>query len=162
MTDNELRELLSEYLTERRTQSNQSANPPPGRAKIIHTIVERSNKASSFDIDIETRIITRISPDLYDEFDFIFKDIREGDPSYNLGFAFDLRSLDRYRYAFRDLITGDDDRVIYSQCSHNKMNWILKMWRLNAATMRVMYVTEAMTNSVNRLILEAGGDVSGP
>jgi hypothetical protein len=162
MTDNELRELLSEYMTERRTQSNQSAEPPPGRAKIIHTIVERSNKASSFDIDIQTRIITRISPDLYDEFDFIFQNIREGDSSYKLGFVFDLRSLDRYRYAFRDLITGDEDRVIYSQCAHGSMSWILKMWRLNATTMRVMYITEAMTNSVNRLILEASGDVSSP
>ena len=162
MTDNELRGLLTEYLTERRTHSNLSANPPPGRAKIVHTIVERSNKSSSFDIDIETRIITRISPDLYEQFDFIFKDIRVGDPSYNLGYVFDLRSLDRYRYAFRDLITGDGDRVIYSHCIHDKKNWVLKMWRLDVKTMRVMYVTEAMTNSVNRLMLEASGDVSSP
>lgn len=140
--------------------SNNLLGGPPQKAVIMSAMLEHNTLTHTFDVSIEKKVITRIDPKLRDEFPFIFHNIDVGDSPAKVAMAFELSSIDKWRAQFHRLIDASGDLVAFAHMRWSDVQWVLKMWKEDDDTIRVMYIRELHQKSVGRLLLEANGSVS--
>jgi len=164
VTDLELRFAFERWVNqstepEESVNSNNLLGGPPCKAVTMNAMVEHTALTHSFDISISNHKITRIDPILKEEFPFIFEDLEVGDELQKIAFQFDLKAIDKWKGQF-ERIVATEDLVAFSYMRWCDVDWVLKMWKHDNDTMRVMYVMELHQKSVGRLLLEANGSVS--
>jgi hypothetical protein len=165
VTESELRFAFDTWVN-RSTQpeaaiaSNNLIGGPPPKAVIMHAMVEYSTATHTFDISISKKAITRIDPKLKEEFPFIFDNVEVGDEPAKVAIQFELKSIDKWRGMFQKMRVSSEDMVAFSHMRCGDVDWVLKMWRQDDDTIRVMYIRDYHQNSVGRLLLEGLGRVS--
>ena len=154
MTESEMRLAVGEWALRRNPLFSEQKTP--SRARMIKSMVETTRGFNTFDIDQKTSTITRICPSLIEDFPFLFKTIGVGSSHRDFGIFFDLHSLDKYRKRFKKMLSdGSADAVVLCHMQYEDVTWVLKMWRHDSSTIRVMYVRDLRDSSVSRLLLEA-------